>query len=67
MFVEVWDHVFCFVFKILFIHDKEIEIGRDIGRGRSRLQAESPICTEKISSPGLDPRTLSQRQRRSTA
>ena len=41
MFVEVWDHVFCFVFKILFIHDKEIEIGRDIGRGRREREKEA--------------------------
>ena len=50
----VWAHLGCrdyfFFFKrfYLFIHERHRERGRDIGRGRSRLQLDT----------GLDPRTL---------
>ena len=30
-------------FKILFIHERHTERGRDIGRGRSRLPVGSPM------------------------
>ena len=44
---------FCFfVFKILFIHERHRERGREPGRGRSRL----PPCREP--DVGLNPRTL---------
>ena len=48
-------------FKILFIYSWEIEKerGRDIGRGRSRLLAESPTWD---LIPGLQDHALSQRQ-----
>ena len=36
---------FLFFFKILFIHERHTERGRDIGRGKSRLHAGSPCGT----------------------
>ena len=48
-----------FFFKILFIYSWEIETGRDIGRGRSRLPSGSPMWD---SIPGPRDHGLSQRQ-----
>ena len=46
-------------FKYLFIHERCIERGRDIGRGRSRLPAGSPV---QNSIPGPRDHDLSHRQ-----
>ena len=43
----------------MIVTEKEIERGRDIGRGRSRLHAGSPMWD---LIPGLQDRALGQRQ-----
>ena len=43
-----------FLKRILFIHERYTERGRDIGRGRSRLQAQSPM-RYSIPDPGITP------------
>ena len=46
-------------FKILFIHERHTERGRDIGRGRSTLSAGSP---KRYLIPGPQDHNLSQKQ-----
>ena len=48
-----------FFLKILFIHERRTERGRDIDRGRSRLLTGSPMWD---SIPGVWDHALSQRQ-----
>ena len=45
-------------FKVLFIHERHTETGRDIGRGRSKLPEESQLGD---SIPGPWDHNLSQR------
>ena len=51
--------LFFFSLKILFIYSWEIQRGRDMGRGRSRLHAGSPV---QDSIPELQDHTLGRRQ-----
>ena len=48
-----------YFFKILFIHERHTERGRDIGRGRSRPLAGSLMWNSIL---GPQDHTLSQRQ-----
>ena len=48
-----------FFFKVLFIHERHTERGRDISRGRSRFPVGSPMWD---SIPGSWDHDLSQRQ-----
>ena len=50
---------FLFFKKILFIHERHTQRGRDAGRGRSRLHARSPTWD---SIRGLRAQALSERQ-----
>ena len=50
---------FLFFLKILFIHERHRERGRDTGRERSRLHAGSPMWD---SIPGLQNHALGQRR-----
>ncbi|XP_022277081.1 protein C1orf43 homolog isoform X2 [Canis lupus baileyi] len=50
----LWSFFLFFFFKILFIHKRHRERGRDIGRGRSRLPAGSPMW-DLILDPGIMP------------
>ena len=43
-----------FFFKILFIHERHTERGRDIGRGSSRLLTGS-LMWDLIPDPGIMP------------
>ena len=53
------DFFFSFFFKILFIHERHGERSRDIGRGRNRLAAGSPM---QYSIPELQDHGPSQKQ-----
>ena len=46
-------------FKVLFIHERHTETGRDIGRGRTRIPVGSPM---QGSVPGPWDHNMSQRQ-----
>ena len=48
-----------FFFKVLFIHKRHTDSGRDIGRGRSRLSMKNPM---QDLNPGPRDHDLSQRQ-----